>query len=83
MRKNKLKCGLGKIFISFKAQLLSTMAGQLGAACKKPSWVRAFFRVENRSLVDKLTGTEKEFHVMCAALFWTRVYSVEKFISII
>lgn len=68
--KNKLKCGLGTIFISFKAQLLSTMAGQLSTACKKPSWVRAFFRVENRSLVDKSTGTEKEIpcDVCCVIL---------------
>ena len=29
----------------------------------KPSWFRSFFRVKNRSLVDKSTGTEKEIPI--------------------
>ena len=47
------------------------MANQLvSAAVKKTSWVRQFFRVENRLVLDKSDGTEKEIpsDVCCVIL---------------
>ena len=56
-----LKSDKGAGLRKVSSSKLSTMASQLvSVAGKKPSWVRSYFRVENRRVLDKSDGQETE-----------------------
>lgn len=56
-----LKSDKGAGLRKVSSSKLSTMASQLvSVAGKKSSWVRSYFRVENRRVLDKSDGQEKE-----------------------
>jgi hypothetical protein len=56
-----LKSDKGAGLRKVSSSKLSTMASQLvSVAGKKPSWVPSYFRVENRRVLDKSDGQEKE-----------------------
>ena len=54
-----LKSDKGAGLRKVSSSKLSTIASQLVAG-KKTSWVRSYFRVENRRVLDKFDGQEKE-----------------------